>query len=220
MTSVLVVAPHPDDETLGCGGALHRHRSNGDAIHWLIVTDMTEAYTDERRSAREVEIAAVAELYGFASVHRLGLPTSRLDELPLSDIIAKAGRAFENVAPEVVYLPFRDDAHSDHRIAFDATAACCKAFRSPGLREVYCYEVPSETGFGLAPGTLAFRPTHFVDIADQLEDKLRAMRCYADEMAEFPFPRSETVIRALAALRGSECGRAAAEAFIVIRQVR
>ena len=220
MSTVLVVAPHPDDETLGCGGTILRHRAEGDAVHWMIVTDMTEDYSAERRAARENEIAAVSELYGFAGVHRLGLPTARLDTVALADIIAKMAPVFEAVAPEVVHLPFRDDAHSDHRVTFEAAAACCKAFRNPGIKHMSCYEVPSETGINPAPGAATFRATSYVGIADHLDAKVRAMTCYAGESAAFPFPRSETAIRALAAVRGSECGCEAAEAFHVVRLVR
>ena len=222
MATILVIAPHPDDETLGCGGTLHRHRADGDSVHWLICTEMdpVAGYSEAQRRARDAEIGQVAELYGFAAVHRLGYPTTRLDTLPLAEVIENTAAVFAEVRPDIAYLPFRDDIHGDHRIAFDAAAACCKAFRNPDLREVLVYETLSETGINPAPGAAAFRPNHYVDITDHIEDKLRALRCFAGELDAFPFPRSEEAVRALAALRGSECGRAAAEAFMVVRQTR
>ncbi len=221
MADILVVAPHPDDETLGCGGSLLRHGGNGDSVHWLIATAMREdlGYTPERMAAREAEIEAVTRHYAFAGVHRLGFPTTGLDTLPLRELIAAVANVLDRVRPEILYLPFPDDAHSDHRIVFNACAACSKWFRSPFLREILSYETLSETNFGLDPQA-NFRPNLYVDIHDHLDGKIDAMRLYAGETADLPFPRSDAAIRALAQLRGSESGYRAAEAFMILKQLR
>lgn len=220
MNTVLVVAPHPDDETLGCGGTLLRHAAEGDRVHWLIATDMTDAFAAERRAARDAEIGAVAREYGFAGVHRAGFPTMLLDARPRSELIGAFGRVFHEVQPGIVYLPYRNDAHSDHAAVFDAAAACCKSFRHPSVKRVLAYETLSETEFGLRPDDPGFRPNVFVDIAAQLERKLGVLRLFAGELGEFPFPRSETCVRAQAALRGSQAGTAAAEAFMLLKEIR
>jgi LmbE family N-acetylglucosaminyl deacetylase len=222
MSTILAIAPHPDDETLGCGGALLRHRKDGDDIHWLIVTDMTEeaGFTADRIEAREKEITAVAEAYGFASVTRLGLPATRLDTLPLGDIIEKIAAAFEKIKPDTVYVPFPGDVHSDHRETFDAVAACCKWFRHASVRRIAAFEIPSETDFGIDPSRQPFRPNLFVDVSDWLDGKIRIMEMFDGEMGDFPFPRSEQAIRALAHHRGSQAGCAAAEAFMILKEIR
>lgn len=222
MSVILAIAPHPDDETLGCGGALLRHRAEGDDIHWLIVTGMTEesGFPADRIEARENEITAVAEAYGFASVTRLGFQAARLDTLAMGDLVAAMGKAFGKIKPETVYVPFPGDAHTDHREAFDAAAACCKWFRFPSVRQVIACEIPSETDFGLDPAAQPFRPNLFVDISDWLDEKIRIMGTYAGEMGDFPFPRSEKGIRALAAHRGSQAGCEGAEAFMVLKEIR
>lgn len=219
---VLVVVPHPDDETLGCGGTLLRHRGAGDVVHWLIATetDPGAGFSSERQAAREEEIQVVAERYAFASVHRLGVASTRLDTVPLGDLVQAVGNVFRTVRPEVVYVPFREDAHSDHRVVFDAVQACCKSFRSPHLREVLAYETLSETGYSLAPGIAAFRPTLYVDVTAFLNEKIEIMRLYESELGTHPFPRSEQAIRALAMLRGAECGCEAAEGFMILKQIR
>lgn len=220
--TVLAVAPHPDDETLGCGGALLRHRAEGDSVHWLIVTAMAPGLgvTLTRAEERRKELREVAQRYGFAGVHELGLPSARLDTLPLGDVVGAIARVFGEVQPDTVYLPYRNDIHSDHAVVFDAAVACCKTFRYPYVRSVYCYETLSETEFGLRPDDGGFRPNLFVDIADWLEEKIFIMRLYAGEMAPFPFPRSEECLRALAMLRGSQAGSQAAEAFMVLKEIR
>lgn len=220
--NVLVIAPHPDDETLGCGGTLLRHKAQGDTLHWLIVTGMTAAggFSSDRIAARAAEIEALAAGYGFASVHALDLPTGGLDRLALDDIITPIKAVVHAVRAETVYVPFPGDAHSDHAAVFQAASAAVKSFRSPSVRRVLAYETLSETEFGLNPTELAFRPNIFVDIAPYLDDKLRLMRGFAGEMGDFPFPRSETSIRALAALRGGTAGCQAAESFMLLKEIQ
>lgn len=212
---IFVVTPHPDDETLGCGGTLARHIGNGDIVHWIIVTSMTlgQGYSVDRLQRRDAEIAKVAELYGIRLVHRMAFPTTRLDTIALGDLVSEMKDLFEEHCPEIVYVPYRLDAHSDHATVFDMTVACCKWFRSPSIRALRAYETLSETSFGWRPENRGFRPNLYVDITGRLETKLAAMRLYAGELQEHPFPRSERAIRALAELRGSEAGFMHAEAF-------
>lgn len=216
---ILVVAPHPDDESLGCGGALLRHRAEGAEAHWLVVTDMTTGYGDERRRARELEIAEVATRYGFAGVHRLGLPTTYLDTLPMSDVVGAVAAVVAEVAPQRVYLPHRHDVHSDHTVVFDAVVAATKTFRAPSVRSLLAYETLSETDFAVRPDGV-FRPNLFVNITDQLGEKLDILDLYAGELRPFPFPRSREAITALATLRGAQAGFTAAEAFMSLKEIR
>ncbi len=222
MSIILVVAPHPDDESLGCGGTLLRHIDEGDSVHWLIVTAMTmsQGFSAERILDRDREIDMVASSYQFAGVHRSELPTTRLDTLPMVDVVGAIGKIFQVVRPDTIYLPYRNDAHSDHAAVFDATVSCCKSFRHPSVKKVYAYETLSETEFGLRPDDPGFRPNLFIDIGDRLERKLQILNLYAGEMGNFPFPRSEECVRAQAALRGSKAGLRAAEAFMVLMEVR
>ncbi len=220
MKKIIVLAPHPDDETLGCGGTLLKHKAKGDSVHWLIVTGMHAAvgHTPEQKSKRAAEIEKVAKAYRFDSVHNLDLPTTRLDTLPLADIIGKIGAVFASVQPEVVYVPFSGDVHSDHVIVFEASAACTKWFRYPSIKRVLAYETLSETDFGIHPAHSGFRPNVFVDIASHLNTKIDIMKLYSGEMGVFPFPRSEEALKALATVRGAAMGSQAAEAFMLLRE--
>lgn len=221
MKVVLVVAPHPDDETLGAGGTLLRHVAEGDEVHWLIATapGRLEGVPADAGRSREQQVEDVARAYPMASVHRLDATPARLDAVPLCELVRAASAIFEKVSPQVVYLPHPGDAHSDHRRAFEMCVSATKWFRGEKLREVYAYETLSETGFDLASGEV-FRPTAYVDIAERLDAKLTILETYESEIAAFPFPRSPEAVRAQAALRGAESGFAAAEAFSVLRQRR
>jgi N-acetylglucosamine malate deacetylase 1 len=214
---VLVVAPHPDDETLACGGTLLRLHSEGAELAWLIVTSVSEGWTHDRMLRRETEIEEVAKQIGFRDVFNLRLPAARLDTLPIGDLIDRFAGVFKTFSPTQLLLPSRSDAHTDHRVVFDAAAACTKWFRYPSVRRVLAYETMSETGFGIdaEPG---FHPNFFVDISGFLERKLEIMSIYGSEMGEFPFPRSAEAIRALATLRGAVSGSEAAEAFQLLRE--
>lgn len=217
---VLVIAPHPDDETLGCGGTLLAHRDAGDVITWCIVTAMTAArgYTPERMAARDVEIRAVAAAYRCADVVMFGYPTTTLDTIPTGDLIARFHDVIARVQPAVVYLPYRGDVHSDHRMTADAAWGACKTFRAPSVRRILAYEVPSETDFAYPVQTDAFVPTVFRDIAGHMDEKVRTMEQYVGELGKHPFPRSVEHIRARAVARGAVVGVLHAEAFMLLRE--
>lgn len=221
MRDVLVVAPHPDDETLGCGGTLLKHKDQGDNIHWMIVTGMKEEYgfPAARVMQREQEIGVVSESYPFDSVEMLGYPPARLHPAMLNEMVDQISRIFRRIKPHVLYLPYPGDAHTDHRVVFDAAVACTKWFRHPYVKRVLVYETLSETDFGMRPEDNGFRPNVFVDISGYLGKKLEIMETFASEMADFPFPRSRKAIESLAALRGAAAGVDAAEAFMLVKEI-
>jgi N-acetylglucosamine malate deacetylase 1 len=220
MSTVLSIAPHPDDETLGCGGTLLKHAAEGDDTHWLIVTAISEAtgFAADLVQQREREINHVAERYRFAGIHRLDLPTTQLDVVPTGTLVEKLGTVFKAVEPEVVYLPYRHDVHTDHAAVFDAAVSCTKWFRYPSVRRVLVYETLSESDFTLNPDVAGFRPNVFVDVTAYIDDKINIMGAFESEMGVHPFPRSERTIRALADLRGAAAGCEAAEAFMLLRE--
>ncbi len=220
MKRIAVVAPHPDDEVLGCGGSLLKHRGEGAELHWIIVTTMApgQGYDEQRMAAREAEIETVARRLGFASVTRLGFPTATLGDDCLGELVARLGDALRTSRAQWVYGPHGGDVHSDHRVVFEAVQSCCKRFRNPWVERVLSYEAVSETEQGLV-ASAAFTPNVFVDVSAQLEEKIAIMECYAGELGEFPFPRSAQGLRALAAYRGMTVGVPAAEAFMLLREV-
>lgn len=221
MNTVLVIAPHPDDELLGCGGTLLRHLAEGDAVHWLIVTAMTEhgGFSPEAMVRRQTQIEAVHQAMGFTARHELGLPTAYLDTLPLADIVTGIGDVVREVQPDTLYLPYGGDVHSDHGVVFAAAKGCSKWFRYPSVKRVYCYETLSETDFALPPDGPGMPINRYVDIGQHLERKLELLSLYEGELGEFPFPRSPEAIRALAQVRGAAAGCAAAEAFQLLKEI-
>jgi len=215
----IIIAPHPDDEVLGVGGTLLRRKAEGARIAWLIVTAISvkAGWSEERVKQRADEIRRITEFLGFNDVFELKFPTTQLDRVPMSDLVAGISSVFSSFAPEEVFVPHPSDVHTDHRVVFDAAASCTKWFRYPSVNRVLAYETLSETDFGLGTDQ-GFRPNVFVNIEPYLDDKLRAMDIYASELGEFPFPRSHEAIRALATLRGAASGFKSAEAFELLRE--
>lgn len=219
MNKVIIVTPHPDDETLGCGGTILKHISAGDEVHWLIVTEMDEKYfPKERIHKRQEEVAQVAMNFGFTKTIQLSYKAARLDEVPVSDLVSNIGNVFEDIEPNIVYVPYRNDIHSDHKVVFDVTMSCTKWFRYPSIKKVLVYETLSETDFTMNTDANGFRPNIFINISEFFDKKIEIMKIYESEMAPHPFPRSEEAIRALATLRGAAAGVTAAEAFMLVKE--
>jgi LmbE family N-acetylglucosaminyl deacetylase len=219
---VLVVALHPDDETLGCGGALLKHKANGDDIHWMICTEIKEenGFTQQRIESRNQEINKVAAMYKFDGVHRLGLSTMKVDEYTVSELVSSVSSVINNVKPSILYLPFKSDVHSDHRVMFEAVYSCTKSFRYPFIRKIYMMETLSETDFALSTKEDSFVPNVFVDISEFLQKKIDIMRVFESEIADHPFPRSLRNIEALATLRGATAGCEYAESFMLLKEIQ
>lgn len=215
----LVIAPHPDDETLGCGGTILRALSLGEEVFWLIVTGMTESagFRADRVCQRDHEIQMVAQAYGMTGVIRLNFPASKLDTVPMTEVVGSIASHVARLRPSDIYLPFRRDAHSDHAVVFDAGSAATKWFRYESVVRIFAYETQSETDFDLAPDSPGFRPNVFVDISDFFEEKLKIAQMFEGEFGEHPFPRSINGMRALATIRGAASGFLTAEAFMLLR---
>lgn len=217
MNKILVVAVHPDDETLGCGGTLLKHKANNDSIHWLICTQTDPA--KEFNSIREKEIEQVSSLYDFDSVHNLKLDTMKVDEYTMSDLVGRISQVINEVQPTIIYLPFKGDIHSDHRAIFEAAYSSTKSFRYPFVKKVYMMETLSETEFAPSTKEDSFIPNVFVDISEFMDKKIEIMNIFESEVGEHPFPRSERNLRALATLRGATCGSEYAESFMLLKEI-
>lgn len=217
MSAVLVIAAHADDETLGCGGTLLRHRASGDELHWCIATSGHEPlWRPEVLRAKAQELDRVAHAYGFASVTRLEHPATALAGVPQRTLLQQLRELGERTSCEVVYCVSGRDAHEDHRALFSAATAAFKQTRSH-VRRLLAYETLSSTD--QAPATYgAFAPVVFVDVTAHLERKLEILSLYASEIGEPPFPRSAKAVEALARVRGAAIGVHHAEAFELVRE--
>lgn len=217
--NVIVISAHPDDETLGVGGTLLKHKSKGDNLYWVIVTSVSteHGFTKERVESRNNEIEKVAKAFDFKKVFKMGYPTMSLSSSSLKTLIPEISQIFTEVEPEIIYTLNRSDAHSDHRFLFDAVAACTKSFRYPYIKQVLMYECISETEFAPSLPEKVFLPNYFVDITGFLDEKIKILEIFDSELGTHPFPRSIRNVEALSVYRGASVGVEHAEAFQIIK---
>lgn len=213
--TTLVIAPHPDDELLGCGGTLLRRKAEGSETAWILVTETRSGSIGPDPATRDREIESVRAGLDIPldRLVRLGHATTTLDTVPVAELVGGLAAAISRIAPNEVLIPHPGDAHSDHRIVAEAAIAATKWFRQPSIMRILAYETLSETGLGAGP---EFRPDVHIDISPWLDQKIELTRNYPSEFGMFPFPRSAESVRSLAAFRGSNSGFVAAEAFQVI----
>ena len=219
---VLVIAPHPDDEILGCGGLLLKRHSEGSEVAWLIMTSIHDCpdFTQDQISRRSAEIELVQKSLSIQpqNLFQLKFSPAKLDQIPLSTLVDSVSSICADFEPNEILIPHPSDIHSDHRATFEAASSCTKWFRYPSVKKVLAYETISETNFSICNHNSVFTPNYFVDISPFLTRKLDIMSVYKSELGLHPFPRSLKSIEALATLRGSQMGALAAEAFHLLRQ--
>jgi LmbE family N-acetylglucosaminyl deacetylase len=218
---ILFVAPHADDETLGCGGTILKYADSGYEVHWLLVTGMSEdtGFSNKQIAIRKEEIDKVKSLYNFNSVHQLGFPPAALETISKGSLIGAISAVVTDIQPDEVFTVYRNDAHSDHEIVYDAVMSATKSFRYPFIKRVLAYETISETDFGMKPEDGGFRPNVFINIEKYLDKKLDILEVFESEVGEFPFPRSRKALESLAYVRGAQSNTKAAEAFVLIKEI-
>ena len=217
--NIMVISPHPDDETLGAGGTLLRLKQEGQQIFWLNITNVTQDSPGDTSfyTVRQRQIRQIRQFYQFNGFHDLSLPPCTLSCMDENELIGKIGTYFSAVQPDWVILPDPEDAHSDHKAVYNACMSCTKVFRYPYIKKVTTMEILSESDFS-KNGT-AFSPNYFVDISATLDDKLNAMKIYDTELDGVPFPRRLDTLQALATVRGAASGARYAEAFRIIKWI-
>ena len=215
-----MVAPHPDDETLGCGGTLLKHKKKKDKIFWLIVTNINEKNGWSKRIViqRQKEIEKVKKLYSFNDCFKLNFPTTKLDQIPRQDLVSKISKTISIVKPNIVYLNNHSDIHTDHQITFESVMSATKNFRSPSIKKILMYETLSETEFAPPLDGFTFVPNVFNDITPFFSKKIDILKIYKSEIMKDYFPRSLSTVKSLASIRGSKIGVKYAESFCLLHE--
>ena len=223
---VLIVAAHPDDEVLGCGGTIARFCAEGREVHILLLADGEssrdglEHGTDSGKIPARVLAAEEAGcILGCLSIEVCNLPDNRLDSLDLLDIVKIVEDRVERTKAGTVFTHFYGDVNVDHRIVHEAVLAACRPQPGHSVKELFFFEVPSSTEWRPPQSANYFAPGLFVDITSTLGKKMEALAAYKDELRAFPHPRSVQAVEALARWRGATCGVLAAESFVVGRKI-
>jgi LmbE family N-acetylglucosaminyl deacetylase len=221
--NVLVIAAHPDDEVLGCGGTIARLSKEGHTVSVAILGEgVTSRYVGREEVETELRVLRdncqkASDMLGVTNLQTFNLPDNKFDTIPLLNIIKIIERIIENLKPECVYTHHYSDLNIDHAITYRATLTATRPIGSNPVKTVLAYEVPSSTEWTFR---YDFKPNVFVDISKTLPIKIAAMETYEGEICEFPHPRSSESLKAIAFRWGTVVGMNAVEAFELVREIR
>jgi len=226
--NILVVAAHPDDEVLGCGASMAKWSNAGIEVHIVILSEgATSRDAVRSRDARSEELSALAQaaqtsgrILGAASVQLLDFPDNRMDSINRLDIIKTVERQIEAVKPEIVITHHAGDVNIDHQLIHQAVVTACRPQPKHAVRRLLAFEVASSTEWQTPGSKSAFQPNWFEDVSNTIDLKIKALEAYALEMRPWPHSRSIKAVEHLARWRGASVGTEAAEAFILMRELR
>lgn len=225
--NVLVFAPHPDDEILGCGGTMARHITEGDKVEVCIVTrgkppvfQIDKEVYDKWPHNLYPEIIESHSMLGISKTYFMEFPAVMMENVPRYKLNNAILILIRQCKPDIIYMPHFGDLQKDHTLTCESIMVAVRPKYEHIVRYVYAYETLSETEWNIPHGSNCFIPNVFVDISDYLSKKLEALDCYQSQLGQFPDPRSLETVESLAKFRGSTMGVKAAEAFMLIREYR
>lgn len=221
---VLVVASHPDDEILGCGGAIIKHVYNGDIVNIII---MAEGLTSRNIDVSVKDLSDLhsnsykaAEYMKVNDLKLLKFPDNRMDGEVLLDVVKEVEKNVFEFKPDIVYTHHSGDVNIDHLITHKAVVTACRSLPNNSVKELLFFETLSSTEWQVGTSCNVFIPNYFVNIDKFIEKKLEVLSFYDSEMRQYPHPRSYEAVKNLAAYRGTTIGCHYAEAFSVGRIIK
>ena len=220
MKNILVIAPHPDDEVLGCGATINKLSENGGLVVVLVMTRGTPRfYSDEKIENVRNEARQAHKILGVRDTIFLDYPAPELDTVSQADLSSAISDVIKQFNVDTVFIPHRGDIHLDHTIVFRSGLVACRPVNNCSVKEILSYETLSETEWAPPFSDDAFIPDCFFDVTAQMKFKLDAMNCFRSQVRKFPNPRSLETMEALAKFRGATAGYQRAEAFMTIRRL-
>lgn len=224
MAKILVIAPHHDDETLGVGGTMAKHVQKGDDVTVCILTTIDDGHPVMKPNKKEIyeETKSALKILGVENFIIKDLPNVLVADQPMYVVNKAVYECIASVKPDILYIPFINDLHKDHReivYASQVAARSCTDF-GRNIKEIYMYETLSETHWNIDQVEGGFLPNVYIEIDDEILDKkIEAIKSYKSQLKEHPNARSVEALRALAVVRGSIAGFRAAEAFMLVRKL-
>ncbi len=224
----LIIAAHPDDEVLGCGGSMAKWSNNGHEVHVLIMAEgATSRDSNRNRENRKDDLSELeksakeaSKVLGIKPIELMDYPDNRMDSVDLLDVVKIIESYIEKIKPDVVVTHHSGDLNIDHQIVNKAVMTACRPQPENTVKRILSFEVPSSTEWQSTTINNSFIPNWFEDISDTLNLKLKALEAYQSEMREWPHARSIKAVEHLAKWRGATVGCEAAEAFMLIREVK
>ena len=216
---ILIVAAHPDDEILGCGGTIAKLK-NSHEIKVLFMTNGVSARGENKQKIKRRRIAC-ENLFKYLNLSKptfLNFPDNQMDKVPLLKVIKKIEKKIKLFKPETNITHYSHCLNIDHRITYEATITACRPINKLSVKKILSFEIPSSTDWALFKGK-NFQPNYFIDISKHIKNKIDSLKFYKEELRNYPHSRSITAIKALASVRGVSCGVKYAEGFYLNRFV-
>ena len=223
MASILVVAAHPDDEVLGCGGYIAKQVNRGHKVSVLCVADGVSSRSGkvdrDELNARRKAAHDAGRILGIDSYIFGDFPDNQLDTVPLLGIVKFIETAILKAVPQIVLTHHHGDLNIDHSVVSRATITACRPVPQSTIETLLFFETPSSTEWNIGEAESSFMPNWYEDISENITQKVEALHAYEMELRDWPHPRSINAIKSLAEWRGATCGFGAAEAFVLGRQI-
>lgn len=227
MSTILVVAAHPDDEILGVGATIAKHIKNGDVAYALILGEGQTSRTETREETDQEAVRCLHEdsvraskIIGYKDIFFENFPDNRFDRVDLLDIVKVVEKYIQSIKPDIIYTHHAGDLNIDHVYTNRAVMTGTRPVNDYCVKEIYCFETMSSTEWNFLGGDMAFCPDTFVDVEETFEKKIEAMKCYKSELGDFPHPRSLENLKIYAKRWGSVTGCNFVEAFETLRVIR
>ena len=223
MTKVLVVAAHPDDEVLGCGGTIAKHVNNSDRVFIIFMADgvgsRAEILSEEDIAVRRGHAKKSCKILGTEPPVFFDFPDNQMDSVPLLEIIKTLEDEVKSIQPDIVYTHHSGDLNIDHQLTHQAVMTVCRPVPGQTVKRICSFEVLSSTEWSSMSNNNSFTPNYYVDITETLDTKIQSLNAYKDELNAYPHSRSIEAVIALSKYRGVSSGVKSAEAFILEREI-
>jgi|TARA_B100001964_G_scaffold186008_1_gene206493 LmbE family N-acetylglucosaminyl deacetylase len=222
---ILVIAAHPDDEVLGCGGALSKFSKLGYEVNVAFFSDGVSS-RDLKLGKKKKEILQrkkssyrAAKILGINKIEFFDLPDNQFDTIPLLKIVKLVESLIKKYSPSTIFTHYDNDLNIDHRMISRAVVTTTRPYPGSCVKRLLFFEIPSSTEWNFSSSLKSFSPNYFINIDNELRIKLKAIKCYPQELRKWPHPRSLEGINNLAKTRGATCGFKSAESFILVREI-
>ncbi len=222
---ILIIAAHPDDEVLGCGGTIAKYSQSNDVYIAVLGEGISSRYNGKREEINkellnlQEQSKKAGKFLGVKENLFFDLPDNQFDTVPFLKIVKKVEKVIEKIKPAIIYTHHTGDLNIDHRITFQAVLTAARPINNCPVKKIYSFEVPSSTEWSFQKINNPFSPNVFENISATINKKIEAIQIYKTEVREFPHPRSEEAILAIAKRWGSVAGVKYAEAFELVKSI-
>lgn len=223
---ILVIAAHPDDEILGCGGTLIKMKKKGFQIKCIFLADgeSSRNFKDQRIlmdqiNKREKQAINISKILKFKQPKFYRFPDNKLDSIPLLKIINIIEREIINFKPSMVFTHSQSDLNIDHSLICKAVLTATRPFSKAYIKRILSFEVSSNSELYFSNNKSFFKPNLFCNISKEIKLKLKVLKIYKNEIKKYPHTRSTKSLKNLAIYRGGQSGFEFVEAFEILRDI-